>query len=62
MVRDSTRDLVELATSPLSALKNAVSVIINSVQDVLERMNEELKGIVKVISEIGKEINHLQDI
>jgi hypothetical protein len=53
MVRNSTSELVALATEPYSVLKNAVTLIISSIHDVLSRMNNELKVVITTIAEIG---------
>lgn len=53
MVKESTQELVSLATAPWSALKTAVSVIIESLGGVVGRMRKELSGVVDVIYDIS---------
>ncbi len=53
MLKESTQELVDLATAPWSALKKAVSVIIESLDGVVGRMRKELSGIVDAIYSIS---------
>lgn len=54
MVKESTQELVDLVTAPWSALKKAVTIIIESLDGVVGRMRKELGGVVDVIYEISK--------